>query len=268
MAQSGDITEALRLDNYFGPAVNAADGSVWASYVAAGDCIASSECGLAHLAVDGTEVCSRTGFGNILGLSVNAADGSCWVADGGVCNTQPSHGSVVHVGPEGTVLWRSAGYNCPQAISVNPVDGSCWVADRYGAEAAYPPSSRIVHLAANGDELSSTEGFGDAWSVSVNPTDGSCWVSDTGHGQLVLLSSTGVEIGARTIRASISSRPIRRTTPVGRRTTDRFLRRGTIRPFPAGRWSASRRTGRSCGEGTPSRWSSGSPPTRPTVPVG
>ncbi len=194
MAQSGDITEALRLDNYFGPAVNAADGSVWASYVAAGDCIASSECGLAHLAVDGTEVCSRTGFGNILGLSVNAADGSCWVADGGVCNTQPSHGSVVHVGPEGTVLWRSAGYNCPQAISVNPVDGSCWVADRYGAEAAYPPSSRIVHLAANGDELSSTEGFGDAWSVSVNPTDGSCWVSDTGHGQLVLLSSTGVEI--------------------------------------------------------------------------
>jgi PKD repeat protein len=130
-----------------------------------------------HLAEDGRELWSATGFDWPVSVSVDPTDGSCWVAD--------EHArDVVHLSAEGAELWRGGGFSGPEDVSVNPSDGSCWVAD----------GSQVVHLSADEVELWRGGGFGSASAVSVNPTDGSCWVAAPSHNQVVLLSAEGEEL--------------------------------------------------------------------------
>ena len=164
VAHADLVTETLRipLTEWWigGPAVNAADGSIWITDRRAGQ--------LVHFSENGAEVWRGGSFLNPAAVSVNSTDGSCWVTDSG-------RNQVVHVSRDGEEMWRGATSDFPMLIAVNPTDGSCWVGTAEG---------QLLHLASDGTQLADLRGLAyRASSLSVNHTDGSCWFVKFSQGE-------------------------------------------------------------------------------------
>lgn len=180
VAHADLVTETLRIPLTVwwigGPAVNAADGSIWITDCGAGQ--------LVHLSGNGAEIWRGGSFLNPVAVSVNSTDGSCWVTDSG-------RNQVVHVSRDGEELWRGATSDFPMLIAVNPTDGSCWVSTVEG---------QLLHLASDGTQLADLRGLTyRASSLSVNPSDGSCWFVkfDQGEGDsspVIHVDATGREL--------------------------------------------------------------------------
>jgi len=200
--------------------VNSRDGSCWFGHL--------HERQVLHVAPDGGELWSGTGFAYPVSLSVAPGDGSCWVADSELDKVtwlsesgevlwegerpwvsqvvaDPAGGSswvvtndtAYHVPAAGTDPWADhlEGLNYVKGFSLDAADRSCWVSNHLPQpEPEDPFLSEAVRFAADGAELARWGPVEGHITVSASPSNGGCWVGFPDTGQVIGLNGQGVEL--------------------------------------------------------------------------